>query len=97
MNRDMIVKKIKKSLPVIMNYGVKKIGIFGSAARDEMSSGSDIDVIVEFHEKMITLSNYMNLKRFLEKLLNCDIDLVIKDTIKPIIKEDILMDAFYVA
>jgi len=33
---------------MVRRFGIKKLGIFGSASRDEMHEGSDIDVLVEF-------------------------------------------------
>ena len=45
-----IVITTKNSLPEIqINYGVKKIGIFGSFARNKQIPDSDVDVLVEFN------------------------------------------------
>ena len=44
----MTIEEIKKRVaPIALAYGVPKISLFGSAAREEMDSNSDIDLIIE--------------------------------------------------
>ncbi len=74
-------------------FSVKRIGVFGSSARGEDSSKSDIDVIVELSEP--TFDNYMDLKYRLEELLQRPVDLVIADTIKPRLKPIIEREVIY--
>ena len=77
-------------------YSVKTLGVFGSYARREATQSSDIDVLVEFNGAL-TFGNYMNLKFFIEDLFNRKVDLVIKEDIKPQIKEQILKETIYVS
>lgn len=81
----------------LKNFGVLHIGLFGSFARNESSSDSDIDILVEFDPKQKNFSNYMGLKIFLEDLFNRKIDLVIKDQIKVKLKDQILSETIYAA
>jgi predicted nucleotidyltransferase len=37
----------KKIVPVLLPYGVKRIALFGSVVRDELTQESDIDILVE--------------------------------------------------
>ncbi|MBL7061044.1 MAG: nucleotidyltransferase domain-containing protein, partial [Actinobacteria bacterium] len=37
----------KKILPILKDYRVKKIGLFGSYARGEIKENSDIDILIE--------------------------------------------------
>ena len=48
-------------------YGIEKIGLFGSYARDEATEKSDIDIVIEIKPK--SLVKRMELKRELEKRL----------------------------
>ena len=49
MKQEKILGKIKERLPLLKaKYHVKRIGIFGSFAREEQKKGSDVDVLVEF-------------------------------------------------
>lgn len=71
-----------------------RLGIFGSAARDEQTENSDVDVVVELEKE--TFRGYMGLLLFLEELFGRKVDLAIKDSIKPRIKDRILAETIYV-
>ena len=86
----------KNKLHLRERYGVKKTGIFGSIVRGEETQLSDIDILVEFEEGKETFKNYMGLKFYLEDTLKKKVDLVIIETLKPLIKDDILKEAVYV-
>ncbi len=74
-------------------FGLKQLALFGSAARDELSANSDIDILVEFAGQP-TFDGYMDLKFLLEDLLQTNVDLVTKHAIKPrmwpIIEKDLV-------
>jgi uncharacterized protein len=74
---------------------VKSLAIFGSVARDESRSDSDVDVLVEF-KGPATFRGYMNLKFFLEELLGSPVDLVTRKSIRPRLKSIIENEALYV-
>jgi hypothetical protein len=76
-------------------YGVKRIGIFGSFAREDAREGSDVDVIVEFREDAENFDNYIELKYFLQKAFGRDVDLVTVDALRPQLKDDILREVVY--
>lgn len=77
------------------NYGVKRIGFFGSFVRSEQKETSDVDVLVEFEKGAKTFDNYMNLKFFLEDIFGRKVDLVIIDALKPHIRDRILEEVKY--
>jgi predicted nucleotidyltransferase len=45
-------------------YGVKRIGVFGSFAREEAREGSDVNVIVKFREDAENADNYIKSQEF---------------------------------
>jgi predicted nucleotidyltransferase len=75
-------------------FGVRRVGLFGSAARGDDAPGSDVDILVEFDD--ITFERYMDLKFFFEDHLGCRVDLVPADSIKPRLREPILREVQYV-
>jgi len=79
----------------IKKFGVKRIGLFGSYAKNQPKEGSDIDILVEFEKGKKTFDNYMDLKFFLEDLFKCKVDLVIADALKPDLKPIILGSVIY--
>ena len=77
------------------NYGLRKIGIFGSCARNEQGVGSDIDMLVEVKRPM-GLVKFMRLEQHLARLLKARVDLVTKKALKPHIGKHILREIRYV-
>ncbi len=77
----------------LRRLGVRRIGLFGSAARGEATAASDLDFRVEFERK--SFDAHMNLKFFLEDLFGRRVDLVLKDSVKPRLREAIAREAVY--
>ena len=76
-------------------FGITKLGIFGSVARQENTKDSDIDIVVEVEKP--TLSQMYELKDALNNLFNCKVDLVrFRPTLRPLFKSNILNDVCYV-
>lgn len=76
-------------------FGVRRIGLFGSYSRGKQKETSDIDILVEFEEDALTFDNYMDLKFNIEDLFRKSVDLVILDDIKPSLKQSIIGSAKY--
>lgn len=75
-------------------YCVRELSVFGSAARQEMHSGSDIDLLVEFQpEARVDLVDHAGLMLDLAQLFGRNVDLVSKRALKPLIRESILQQA----
>ena len=91
MTRDDILKAIGENRPRLAALGVRELALFGSFARNEGTSDSDVDFVVELSEK--SFDRYMDLKEFLEQLLGRRVDLVLKSAIKTRLRERILREA----
>lgn len=90
-----ILRRLEENREKIREYGIKRIGVFGSYVRDEQKEKSDLDVLIEFEKDKITFDNYMHLKFFIEDLFKCKTDLVILDDLKPRLKPYILKEGEY--
>jgi uncharacterized protein len=77
-------------------FHVKEIGLFGSFVTGANTSGSDIDILVAFHKGHKDFFNYMRLKNYLQELFKGEVDLVMKEAVKPRLKEGILAQVQYV-
>ncbi|MCG2725191.1 MAG: nucleotidyltransferase family protein [Elusimicrobia bacterium] len=77
------------------NYKVKRLGIFGSYARGNENKNSDLDILIEFKDK-IDFFDYLELEEYLTKILKVKVDLVMKKTLKPNIGKRILSEVIYV-
>jgi len=76
-------------------YGVKSLGVFGSWARGEATAASDLDLLVEFDA--LSFDRYMDLKFHIEDLLHVRVDLVLKESLKPALRDRILKEVRDVA
>jgi predicted nucleotidyltransferase len=76
-------------------FGIIRIGIFGSAARDDVDDESDVDVVVEIAEPdLLTL---VGIKQELEELLQRPVDVVrYRENMNRFLKQRIERDAVYV-
>lgn len=77
----------------MQRFGVRSLSLFGSVARDEARSGSDVDVLVEF-DGPTTFDGHMGLLVYLEDLLGCRVDVVtakgLKPRLRPLIDQDLV-------
>ncbi len=76
-------------------YKVDELAIFGSYVRNEQEEASDLDVFVTFYET-VDLFTFVELENCLSDLLGVKVDLVMKDGIKPRLKDRILSEAVHV-
>jgi predicted nucleotidyltransferase len=94
------IKKIleKNNKYLRQTFHVMEIGIFGSFVKEEekTDNDSDIDILITFRKGHKDFFNYMRLKYYLEDLLGREVDLVIKEVVKPRLKERISKEVDYV-
>lgn len=76
------------------NYKAEIKGIFGSYVRGEQTGQSDIDVLVKFHHDA-DLFDFVGLSQFLEKHLNCKVDVAPLNSLRKEIKPYIMKEAIY--
>jgi predicted nucleotidyltransferase len=75
MSREEIIALLRAEYPYLVSeYGVKRIGLFGSFAKGSPSETSDVDVVVEF-ERPIGL-RFVELAEHLERLLDKKVDVL---------------------
>ena len=83
LTQEKVMEILRKELPYfISEYGVKRIGLFGSYAKGIQGEDSDIDILVEF-EKPIGLK-FVEFGEYLEKLLGRKTDILTPTGIKGI-------------
>jgi uncharacterized protein len=83
----------KNEVEIKERFGVKRIGVFGSYARQEQKKDSDIDIFVDLERS--TFDNYMELLFYLEGLLGKEIDLITQNGISPYLKQSVLKEVVW--
>ena len=94
MNREQVLALLAEHKPVLAaRFGVQKLALFGSFARDTARADSDVDVLVRF-EGPATVDRYFGTQFYLEDLLHCPVDLVteaaLKPRLRPYIEKDLI-------
>ena len=91
-----ILQLLSQYKPTAMSkYGLTRIGIFGSVARGEQSSDSDVDVCYE--GKAPSLLTLDRIQCDLEKLFGCPVDLVrVRENMNDLLRKRIQKEGIYV-
>jgi uncharacterized protein len=88
----MKIEEIKAAIkPILIRHHVKRAGIFGSMAKGNATSKSDIDILVELGDE-ISLLEFVGIKYELEDLLGRKVDLVEYQAVKPRLKNRIMSE-----
>jgi len=76
-------------------FGVTRLGLVGSYARDEARDDSDIDLVVSLQSEN-SFRSFFGLLHFLQDNLHERIDLATEASLKPQVRDTILQDIRYV-
>jgi hypothetical protein len=96
MKRDDVIARLKKTEPALRAFGVAALYLFGSNARDEAGTDSDVDVFIDvIPGKSFGLCPYMGAFRALEDAFDhkAAIGYSTRDALSPYIRVDVERDA----
>ena len=98
MNKDQVIRILRKNRTAISPFHVRALYIFGSVARNEATENSDVDIMVEFEQDAhIGFFELEKLQRVLSSLVGHNVDLVTRDSLHSALKPQILKEAIYAA
>ena len=94
MDRDQTLALLRQHKPALAErFGVCRLALFGSEARDTAREGSDVDLLVRF-DGPATVDRYFGAQFYLEDLLHCPVDLVteaaLKERLRPYVEKDLI-------
>jgi uncharacterized protein len=96
MGKQEIIKIIRsRKSEMESQYGVQRLGLFGSYVKEKQRKKSDIDILVTFGRD-IDLFEFLDLREYLENQLHAKVDLVMESALKPAIGKRILSEVEYV-
>lgn len=82
MDRQRVLELLSRSKPELQDrFGVTRLALFGSTARDNATSVSDVDILVAF-DGPATSRRYFGVQFYLEDLLGCPVDLVTEKALR---------------
>jgi len=76
-------------------FGVTKIALFGSTARDTAQPNSDVDILITF-DTPATSKRYFGVLFYLEDLLQHPVDLITEKALRPELRPFIEKETIYV-
>jgi predicted nucleotidyltransferase len=91
------IEDIKQRLAALKDtihrdYGVSNIEVFGSYVRGEQRENSDLDVLVEY-DRVVSLLDVVGLEIFLSETIGIKVDVVLRRSVRPELKESIFAEA----
>ena len=90
MNRNEAIAKLKSCALAIKARGATSLYMFGSAARDEAKTDSDLDLFIDYDPKRkFSLVDLVGIKLLLEDELGVQVDLTTRDSLHPMLRQNI--------
>ncbi|MEN3001579.1 MAG: nucleotidyltransferase family protein [Armatimonadota bacterium] len=97
MKREEVLQRLRLHWHALRErFGVERLALFGSTARDEAQPESDVDLLVRFHTPP-GYDGYFALKCFLEEVLGKPVDLVMEGALRPWARPIVEQEAIDVA
>ncbi len=94
MNRTEAVNKLKGYADAIRAMGATSLYVFGSTVRDEANPDSDLDVFIDYDPGgKFSLLDLVDIKLLLEAELGMEVDVTTRDSLHPMLKDDIEQSA----
>jgi len=94
MNQRYIIEKLRDHESELRAAGIVHLRVFGSVARDQSSTSSDIDLLVDFDKSQrLTLVKVGSLQRRLSRILGAEVDLSSPDWMREPIRSKALSEA----
>ena len=96
MKRAAALEILARNKPALARrFGVTRLALFGSTARDAAQARSDIDILVAF-DGPATSERYFGVQFFLEDLFGCAVDLVTEKALRAKLRPFIEQEAVHV-
>jgi predicted nucleotidyltransferase len=93
MDREQAMQRLQALLPEARErFGVQRLRLFGSTARNQARPDSDLDLLVQF-DGPATSERYFGLLFLLEDRLGVSIDLVTEKALRPAFRPYVERDA----
>jgi predicted nucleotidyltransferase len=97
MNRTEAVTRLKGCAAAVKARGATSLYLFGSAARNEARADSDLDLFIDYDpQQKFSLVDLVGIKHVLEDSLGVPVDVTTRDSLHPMLRDDIEKSALRV-
>ena len=96
MNRQLAISILQQHADALRARGIQHAALFGSVARGEADSESDLDILIELDPALkLDVFAYAGLRRYVAELFNGPVDVVDRAALKPNLRDPVASDAIY--
>jgi len=95
MRREKVIELLNSHRPELEALGIDHLCIFGSVARDQAKSKSDVDLVAEFNPTARIGFAIVSIHKRLEEILDCKVDLVRAPIYRPELKQAVEREGVY--
>ena len=96
MKRDEAIKRLQQHEADLKRFGVERLYLLGSTARDEANDDSDVDLFFDYEKGKLGVFELMDVKDFTASILNRKADILTRDSIHKALRHTIEATAFRV-
>src|SRR5262245_59189776 len=97
MNRTEAIARLRVCADAVRARGATALYLFGSSARDQARPGSDLDLFVDYDPTArFSLVDLASIKNLLEDALAVEVDVTTRDSLHPMLRDDIERSAIRV-
>ncbi|CDI09343.1 MULTISPECIES: nucleotidyltransferase family protein [Hyphomicrobiales] len=88
------ISKLKQHAQAVESMGATSLYLFGSTARDEAIASSDLDIFIDYDPgRRFSLLDLVGIKQFLEEELAVEVDVTTRNSLHPLLRNDIEQSA----
>lgn len=88
------ISKLKQHAQAVERMGATSLYLFGSTARDEAIASSDLDIFIDYDPgRRFSLLDLVGIKQFLEEELAVEVDVTTRNSLHPLLRNDIEQSA----
>jgi hypothetical protein len=95
LSKQTVFYLLNENKAMLEQFGVKRIGLFGSYVKNQQNEESDLDFLVEFKKGEKTFQNFKDLVYFLEELFKIEVEIVTTEALSPYLKPHIIQEVEY--
>lgn len=97
MKRDEALRRLKRLEPALRDRGVLSLFLFGSVARDQAEEGSDLDLFFDDDPvRPLSAFKVIDLAHFLHDALGMRVDVIPRDSLHRLIRDEVAASALRV-
>lgn len=90
MSRSEIIERLRENADAIRGMGATSLYLFGSAAHGNARPDSDLDLFIDYDPaRRFSLLDLVGIKQLLEAQMSAEIDITTRDSLHPMLKDDI--------